>query len=141
MSMNKYWLWMIMWVPMGLNAQYGYWQQKVEYVMDIDMDITTHQLKGKQKLTYYNNSPDTLYKVFYHLYFNAFQPGSSMDVQSRQIVDPDRRIGDRISKLSQSEIGYQKITSLKRDGKDQKYEIQGTILEVELSTPVLPKSK
>ncbi len=122
-------------------AQYGYWQQKVEYTMDIDFDATKHQYTGKQKLVYYNNSSDTLHKVFYHLYFNAFQPGSSMDVQSRQIVDPDRRVGDRISKLSSSEIGYQKIISLKKDGKNQVYEIQGTILEVDLSSPILPKSK
>lgn len=56
-------------------------------------------------------------KVFYHLYFNAFQPNSMMDVRSRTIKDPDRRVGDRISKLSEEEIGYQKIKSLKQDGK------------------------
>src|SRR5690349_8736598 len=98
------------------RAQYGYWQQKVEYTMDINFDETKHQYTGKQKLVYYNNSPDTLKKVFFHLYFNAFQPGSSMDVQSRQISDPDKRVGDRISKLTSTEIGYQKITSFKRDG-------------------------
>jgi len=122
-------------------SQYGYWQQKVEYTMDVDFDETKHQYTGKQKLVYYNNSPDTLKKVFFHLYFNAFQPGSSMDVQSRQIADPDKRVGDRISKLSASEIGYQKITLLKRDGKDQAFTVQGTILEVNLSTSIKPGAK
>ncbi|MGK0427549.1 MAG: hypothetical protein ACJAUR_001662, partial [Ulvibacter sp.] len=78
----------------------SYWQQKVEYKMDIDMDVTSYQYKGKQELTYTNNSPDTLNRVFYHLYFNAFQPGSEMDIRSRTIQDPDRRVKDRISKLS-----------------------------------------
>ncbi len=127
--------------PQFAFAQYGYWQQKVEYVMDVDFDETKHQYTGKQKLVYYNNSPDTLKKVFFHLYFNAFQPGSSMDVQSRQIADPDKRVGDRISKLNPSEIGYQKIISFKRDGKDQAFEVQGTILEVTLNTPIKPNSK
>ncbi len=122
-------------------AQYGYWQQKVEYTMDVNFDDTKHQFTGKQKLVYYNNSSDTLKKVFYHLYFNAFQPGSSMDVQSRQIADPDKRVGDRISKLLLNEIGYQTITSLKKDGKDQAFEVEGTILEVTLTTPIKPNSK
>ena len=65
----------------------GYWQQKVDYKMEIDMDVENHQYKGTQELTYSNNSPDTLYRVFYHLYFNAFQPGSEMDVRSRTIED------------------------------------------------------
>ena len=78
-------------------AQNGYWQQHVNYVMDIDFDAAQHSFVGQQTLTYTNNSPDTLTRVFYHLYFNAFQPGSMMDVRSRTIADPDPRIGDRIN--------------------------------------------
>ena len=86
----------------------SYWQQKVSYTMDIDFDDTKHQFKGTQTLVYTNNSPDELDKVFYHLYFNAFQPESMMDVRSRTIKDPDSRVGDRISKLKPEEMGYQK---------------------------------
>ena len=114
------------------------WQQKVDYKMKIDFDVEKHQFKGTQELKYKNNSPDTLYRVFYHLYFNAFQPGSMMDVRSRTISDPDRRVGDRISKLDDSEIGYQRITELKQDGKDLRYQVVGTILEVDLIKPILP---
>lgn len=117
------------------------WQQRVEYDMDVKMNVKTHQFTGDQKLVYYNNSPDTLYKVYYHLYFNAFQPGSMMDVRSRTIIDPDRRIGDRISKLSPSEMGYQKVQSLKQDGKSLTYSVEGTVMEVTLAKPMLPKSK
>jgi hypothetical protein len=122
-------------------AQQGYWQQRAEYVMDIDFDATKHQLKGKQKLTYYNNSADTLYKVFYHLYFNAFQPGSVMDVRNQNIQDPQKNIGDRIAKLKADEQGYQKINSLSQNGDALKYHVQGTILEVELNKPILPGKK
>lgn len=117
------------------------WQQHADYTMEINMDVETHQFTGIQKLVYTNNSPDTLTKVFYHLYFNAFQPGSMMDVRSLNIVDPDSRVGDRISNLSEDEIGYQKINSLKQDGKDLTYKVEGTILEVKLINPILPNSK
>src|SRR5258708_32599784 len=105
------------------KAQTGYWQQRVEYTMNIKMNAAAHQFDGDQKLVYYNNSPDTLSKVYYHLYFNAFQPGSMMDVRSRNISDPYRRVGDRISKLKDDEIGYQHIVSLKQDGKDLAYRV------------------
>lgn len=108
--------------------------------MDIDFDVEAHQFDGTQSLTYYNNSPDTLYKVFYHLYFNAFQPESMMDVRSRTISDPDRRVGDRIAKLDASEIGYLKVASLQQDGKATDYETVGTILEVTPAEPILPNS-
>jgi hypothetical protein len=126
-------------ITSGVNAQ-NYWQQAVKYDMEIDMDEAKNQFKGKQKVVYTNNSPETLDKVYYHLYFNAFQPGSMMDVRSRNIVDPDRRINDRILYLKEDEIGYHKIKSLKQDGKKVKFEVVGTILEVELKKPIKPNS-
>jgi hypothetical protein len=117
----------------SVYSQNGYWQQKADYTMSIDFDSEKHRFKGKQLIKYTNNSPDVLDKAFYHLYFNAFQPGSMMDVRSLTIPDPDRRVGERISKLSKEEIGYQKVKSLKVDGKKVKYKIVGTVLEVDLS--------
>lgn len=125
----------------AVKAQDYRWQQRVEYVMDVRLDVRTHKVSGSQKLTYYNNSRDTLRKVYYHLYFNAFQPGSMMDVRSRNIADPDRRVGDRISKLKDDEIGYQHVQSLKQDGKDVGFRVEGTILEVTLAKPLLPNTK
>lgn len=120
------------------SSDSSYWQQAVDYTMDIDFDIDTYQYKGKQKLVYTNNSPDVLDKVFYHLYFNAFQPGSQMDVRSRTIRDPDRRVRDRISKLKPNEIGYIKVNSLKQNGSTVSFETVGTILEVVLNSPIKP---
>ena len=117
----------------------GYWQQEVDYVMDIRMDVKTYRYDGIQQLRYTNHSPDTLSKVFYHLYFNAFQPDSEMDVRSRTIKDPDSRVGDRISKkLSADEIGFLHVNDLVQDGKAVAYAEEETILVVELATPLLP---
>lgn len=121
-----------------VSAQNGYWQQRADYIMDIDFDTERHQFKGEQEIIYTNNSEDTLRKVFYHLYYNAFQPGSMMDIRSRTIADPDSRVGDRIYHLEENEIGYHRVRELKQDGASLKYEVTGTILEVELAKPLLP---
>lgn len=132
------------------NPDPGYWQQHVDYKMEVNMDVKNFQYKGKQTLVYTNNSPDTLRKVFYHLYFNAFQPGSEMDARLKTISDPDKRMvksfktGDktvkesRISTLKPNEIGYLKVANFKQDGIAATSRVVGTVLEVELAKPILP---
>jgi hypothetical protein len=130
-------------------AQPDRWQQHVNYDIKADVDVNTNLINGIQKLQYTNNSPDKLGKVYFHLYWNAFQPGSEMDVRSRELgkimtngrPDWDSRVKDRISKLAPNEIGYQKIKSLKLNGVEQPLKYHGTILEVDLTKPILPKSK
>jgi Peptidase family M1 domain len=131
------------------NTAGCYWQQRVKYTMNIDMNVETNRFKGKQKLEYWNNSPDTLKKVFYHLYWNAFQPNSMMDVRSRRqgtIVaggrtDWDGRVRDRILSLKPDEIGYQKVISLKINGRPQQFKVLETILEVIPDKPIPPGAK
>ena len=126
-----------------------YWQQHVKYFMNVDVDVNTNRFTAKQKLEYTNNSPDILKKVFYHLYWNAFQPNSMMDVRSRELgkiiinekPNWDARVQDRILKLSPDEIGYQKIKSLKMNGVTQPFKYHETILEVNLTKPIAPNSK
>lgn len=130
-----------------------YWQQHVDYTMDIDMDVKTYRYTGTQKLVYTNNSPDILHRVFYHLYPNAFQPDSEMDARLKSIPDPDGRMVNnlgtkanpdyesRISKLMPEEIGYIKVNSLSQDGKKVTHETQGTILIVNLNEPIQPGAK
>lgn len=130
-------------------GQSGYWQQQANYKMDVTLDVATNIVKGTQNIEYFNNSPDKLDRIFVHLYWNAFQPGSGMDVRSRELgelminnrPDWDGRVRDRIQHLSPSEIGYQKVTSFKVNGVAQKTRVHGTILEVQLQTPIQPKSK
>ncbi len=125
---------------MPFSHSQSYWQQRVEYEMNIDFDVEKNQFEGSQKLKYFNNSPDTLDRIFYHLYFNAFQPESMMDKRSRTIEDPDRRVQDRIVKLDDSQIGFHKVTSLSQDGNEVSFKIEGTVLEVALNKPLIPGS-
>ena len=126
---------------MGMTAVFGqnnfeYWQQHVDYEMDVKMDVNSFNYGGTQKLVYTNNSPDDLDKVFYHLFYNAFQPGSEMDVRSITISDPDSRVDDRISKLSKEDVGFLNVMSLTQNSRPVNYEVVGTVLEVQLNTPI-----
>ena len=123
---------------MFAGAQCDRWQQRVEYTMQVDLDVTTHRFQGTSELVYHNNSPDTLKEVFFHLYFNAFRPGSEMDVRSRTIDDPDSRIGSRIAEFTPAEMGELMVTELKQDGRPAELEPMGTVLKVLLPKPLLP---
>ena len=130
-----------------------YWQQHVDYKMEVAMDVKNYQYKGNQELVYTNNSPDTLRKVYYHLFNNAFQPGSEMDARIQSIKDPDSRMVNkvkvdgkevkesRIKTLKPNEIGYLRISNFKQDGVVATAKEVGTILEVTLAKPILPHSK
>jgi Peptidase family M1 domain len=135
------------------NPNPGYWQQHVDYKMDVKMDVKSYQYNGSQELVYTNNSSDTLNRVFYHLYNNAFQPGSEMDMRLQTIADPDKRMvksfkqggkevkESRISTLKPNEIGFLNIKNFKQNGTTAKTKVVGTVLEVTLNEPILPKQK
>lgn len=124
----------------------NYWQQHVDYTMEVDMNVENFQYTGTQKLVYTNNSPDVINRVYYHLYFNAFQPGSEMDMRLQNIADPDGRMTtadkkSRIATLTETEVGYLHTTSLKQDGATVKHNEEGTVLVVDLAKPIPPGGK
>ncbi|TAE11513.1 MAG: M1 family peptidase [Bacteroidetes bacterium] len=136
-------------------AQPDRWQQRVKYQMDVVLQPQNHVIKGQTQMEYWNNSPDTLYKLFFHAYWNAFQPNSMMDVRSRElgktvlgtnrrgetILDWDARVRDRIQKLTPEEQGYQRMQNVVVNGEAAAVVDHETILEITLAKPILPKSK
>ncbi|MDA9016289.1 M1 family metallopeptidase [Flavobacteriaceae bacterium] len=126
----------LIWSVGFLQAQY--WQQAVDYTIEVELDTETAQYKGNQKLIYTNNSPETLHKVFYHLYFNAFQPGSEMAIRLKNSADKNRRFKISIDSLSEEQQGFLKVSNLKQDGLTVETVNSETILEVKLNQPLLP---
>ena len=116
-----------------------YWQQAVDYTMEVSLDAETARYKGSQKLIYTNNSPETLKKVFYHQYFNAFQPGSEMAVRLKNGADKNRRFKVILDSLSADRQGFLKISNLTQDGAAVITEDSETILEVTLNKPLGPR--
>jgi hypothetical protein len=135
-------------------AQQDRWQQRVKYLMDINLDVNTNKISGRQTITYTNNSPDTLNQIFIHLFWNAFKPNSMMDVNSRStedlvlgrssdgsdITDFDPRFKKRIIDLSPEEEGYCTVLKFIFNGRLQQTKLHETILEVDLDKRILPKS-
>ena len=133
-------------------AQFGYWQQAADYKMDIQLDVNTNIMNGKQTIHYTNHSPDTLRVLYFHLYWNAFQPNSSMDERSRELgqkvigrgrdgtprYDWDSRVTDRIQKLQPNETGYSRLMSVKVNGRAATMKNYETIEKIFLSAPILP---
>jgi peptidase M1 membrane alanine aminopeptidase len=140
-------------LALSAQAQDNHWQQQADYQMNVTMNVKNFQYKGVQKVTYINNSPDTLSTVFFHLYFNAFQPNSEMDANLQTLPDPDGRMAtnvgtpqrpiyeSRIAKLNPNEIGYLRVKKLTQDGVPATISHESTILKVTLPTPILPHSR
>lgn len=152
--MKNFFLFALIIPPFISFAQSGYWQQKIKYTMDIDLDVATNKMTGKQQIAYTNNSPDTLKKIFVHLFWNAFQPGSMTDVAQQmadqitlgsnakgdKFTDVDRRFRKKIYEMTPEEIGYCHVSNFLVNGQKQKIKEYETVLLVELSKPILPKT-
>jgi len=148
-----------------IDAQAVRWQQQIDYKINAALEVATNLVKGTEELIYTNNSPDTLRKVYFHMYWNAFAPNSAMDIRSRElgknyltvrrgapissastllgvdnVQDWDSRVKDRILNLTAKEIGSQKISQLSINGKTQKLIEHETILEVVLTQAIAPKT-
>ena len=137
----------------NVSAQADRWQQHIDYKINAALNVQTNIVKGTENIVYTNNSPDTLRKIYFHMYWNAFQPNSVMDLRSRelgkttftsrrgtQMQDWDPRVRDRIQQLKPEEIGYQRISQITIAGKAQQIIDHETILEVVLTQAILPKS-
>ena len=125
----------------SINISAQYWQQAVDYKMNVSLDPKTANYSGTQTLIYTNNSPETLNKVFYHLYFNAFQPGSEMAVQLRNSPDQNTRFAKSLDSLTIGQQGFLKVSNLTQDGIALKTVFSETILEVTLNKPIPPGGK
>ncbi len=137
----------------SLFAQPERWQQQINYKIDAALDVQKNTIKGTEEILYTNNSTDTLHKVYFHMYWNAFQPNSNMDARSRElgkttftnrrgdeVKDWDMRVRDRIQNLKPEEYGIQKVNTIMINGKAQLLKEHETILEVVLTQPILPKT-
>ncbi len=133
----------------SVNAQPSdYWQQHVSYTISGTLIDSIHAFDGKLSVTYTNNSPDTLHEVWFHLYYNAFHPGSMMHERSKSLND--RGVADKIDHYRKSDWGGQDISQVNytispqdmnappKPSMPAKYEITGTIMKVVLDAPLNP---
>lgn len=113
----------------------AYWQQDVHYDIDATIDETDHMIGAKERLTYWNNSPDTLNFVYFHLFQNAFIKGSHL--HSLEIAN---KIKPRLGKKEKAGKGTI-IESLTVNGQQAELILDNTILKVVLPKPLYPGQK
>ena len=119
-----------------VSAQY--WQQAVDYTIAVELDHETAQYEGVQTVIYTNNSPETLHKVFFHQYFNAFQPGSEMAIRLKNAGDKNGRFKVDLDSLQPEQQGFLKVRGLTQDGVKTEVVDSETILEVSLAKALAP---
>jgi hypothetical protein len=125
-------------LPQTASAMRDYWQQRVKYKIDVTLIDSIHSLEGKLSVQYFNNSPDTLREVYFHLYYLAFQPGSMMQVRADAISSGT--ISPKILALKESEQGKYRIDQITTEAGAASHEITGTVMKVSLPKPLLPNT-
>lgn len=111
--------------------------QNFSQTMEVNINDADFTYSGTGRTEFTNKSGDTLHALFFHTFFNAFQPGSAMSERSNEIGDNE--IGDKISKLKPQEYGKLEITSGEFRTKSKiSIERTGTIIRIDLSEPILP---
>lgn len=118
-----------------------YWQQKVDYQIDVTIDDTKQTLHGKETITYTNNSRDTLKYVWLQLDGNIFRPNSDAKL-ARTTNDIDRLSFRAFNNVLAGEVfdGGFNITRVQdaRSKADLKHTIVKTMMRVDLPTALAP---
>lgn len=108
----------------------GYWQQDVHYNIKAEINDSSDIVTGHQELTYWNNSPNDLSFVYFHLYNNAQNKDSYLsdlyknnDYKFKYGKYRDKNLGTTVEKIT-------------LNGKELKTELDNTILKVYLPKPI-----
>lgn len=120
-----------------------YWQQRVDYVIRATLDTAARSLRGEERVTYTNNSPDTLRYLWLHLEQNFFNSES----RGYRIFDQESRFGTagaeggmRILKVAQPAVpaarGRPAVPAARLA-----WLVNGTVMKVELPRPLPPKGR
>lgn len=110
----------------------GYWQQDVHYTIDAIINDSLDEITGTEELVYYNNSPHNLDRVYFHLYQNAFQPGSYAHA-----LNEVNKEASTFGKYESRKMGTL-IDAFSIEGKPVAFSIDNTILMAKLPKPLKP---
>ena len=113
----------------------GYWQQDVHYNIKAEINEETDVITATQSLTYWNNSPDNLNFVYFHLYQNAFQPESYLDELQKQ----NGKVPNWSRRYEKQKLGTT-IEEISINGIDVVTELDNTILKVYLPNTLKPNT-
>lgn len=102
-----------------------YWQNSADYQLNVSLDEAKNEITGSAEITYTNKSPDQLGFLWLQLDQNLF----AKDSRGNAVVPLS---GSRNGAHGEAFDGGYKIKSVKYDGKDVKYTISDTRMQVDL---------
>jgi hypothetical protein len=116
-----------------------YWQQQVDYVIKAALDTVAQRVIGQERITYTNNSPDTLRYFWIQLDQNLFASGS----KGSRLFHPEQRPsaqepegGVTLTQVAEPAAGAPGGKA--RPGRKLRYLVNGTLMKVELARPLAP---
>ncbi len=112
----------------------GYWQQDIHVTLEATLVDSLNMVDGTEQLEYFNNSPDTLHELYFHLYQNAFQPGSFLDDQYKS-----NKVPTRFGHYEKNGLGTT-VSNIIENGMPVQGEIDNTIMRIKLHQPLLPNT-
>ncbi len=119
--------------PASQDLLTEYFQQQADYDISVTLDIDAKMLSGTEKITYTNNSPDTLKRYFIHLYPNAYRTKESKLYQD---YFPGTWVF--LEGLAEESQSWIEIDTLVVGGKPANFRVRGTILTGNFTTPLAP---
>lgn len=122
-----------------LPALSQYWQQQVNYTIDVSLNDIEHTLDGFEKIEYINNSPDTLHFIWFHIWPNAYR--NDKTAFSEQLISQNR---NDFYFSGKEQKGYINRLAFKVDGvtaalEDHPQHID--IIKVVLPKPLAPQQR
>ena len=119
---------------------HAYWQQQVDYKIDVTLDDEKQRLRGREVIKYHNNSPDPLRYLWLQLDQNRFSR-DSLDRQTRTMSRPNKMSFDAFGQaVHETEFsgGHQILSVKDSGGADLPYTIVQTMMRVDLPAPLRP---
>jgi hypothetical protein len=114
-----------------------YWQQQVDYTMNIMIDDETQKLFGEEWITYHNFSPDQLTYLWIQLDQNNMAKESDAYKIEQSKINETMSYND-IKDLEPWYDGGFKVVEVKdKSGKDLKCVINQTMMRIDLPTPLV----
>lgn len=117
-----------------------YWQNRADYVIDVELDDVNHRINGKETVTYKNNSPDSLSYLWVQIDQNIHAKDSdSVLTRTAPAFDQQIPIGQLDQMVNRTYDGRVNITSV-RDAKGGSLRnvLNKTMLRIDLPTPLAP---
>lgn len=114
-----------------------YWQQEVDYEIDIKLDDKTQQLTGSETLNYKNNSPDTLRYIWLQLDQNRM--GRASDFKLTRTAPAKKITYSGLRNVIETETfdgGNRILKVTDKSNKALPYTISGTMMRIDLDKPL-----